>query len=182
MRKVRQSLSSSIDVFAAEEGADVQVSGCATEDADSPEDKRMITASTALVKPSLVLAVKDPSVAEKIMEAAKLDGIPVLHAASVEEAIELAKLSRPAVVVLEGYDLSPLEKALPDEDMRLDFPVVLVVEDERSAAQSGRGKHSDIELLIKPFSSAYVRTFIRASLLRTANHVGERQLRAARSG
>jgi len=111
------------------------------------------------------MAVKDPIAAKMIREAAQADDLTVIEVSSENQSLANGRPFQPSLIVLEWE---------PDHDAQLynkgarDIPIIIVapIEDEAVA----RAMTHVQEWLIKPFSSAYARTRIRACLLRTACH------------
>ena len=157
------------DIFAAAEGCKIELNGHA-----APSKIRGETSASgdsALLNPFLVLAVDDPQASAVIREAAHADGITVIEAGSPAQALATAHTLMPAVVVTENWPL--VSSFNPGSEPRdatpaFDVPVVVVADAPRKSDLAGGKEATGVEFLIKPFSAAYARTFIRASLLRTA--------------
>lgn len=112
------------------------------------------------------MAVKDPIAADTIREAAQADDITVVEASSENQALSDGQPFRPSLIILEWQqDHDAIQ--LSNKSAR-DIPIIFVapIEDEAIV----RAKTQVKEWLVKPFSSAYARTRIRACLLRTACH------------
>jgi phosphoribosyl 1,2-cyclic phosphodiesterase/DNA-binding response OmpR family regulator len=155
-----------LDIFAAAEGQSLTL---------RPQERRVAgNAATTLNTPSLaspllLMAVSDPATANKIREAAQADGITILEAGGVTEALNTAQSVQPSLVILEieSDEVDALEDHTCTHRLgevpALDIPILIVADKENAARQAA------VEgWLIKPFSSAYVRTRIQACLLRTA--------------
>ena len=151
-----------LDIFAAAEGQQVRL-----KESDNASHLTICTDATlsgapALVSPLLLMAVKDPVAASTIREAAQADDIALLEVKSADEAMATAEPVRPSLIIIEAGrgDVDPDKGSGPANDV----PILVVAEKEEAAwtntAVAG--------WLIKPFSSAYARTRIRACLLRTA--------------
>jgi DNA-binding response OmpR family regulator len=154
-----------LDIFAAAEGQSLTL---------RPQERRVAgNAATTLNTPSLaspllLMAVSDPSTANKIREAAQADGITIFEAGSITEALNTAQSVQPSLVILEieSDEVDAVEDHTWTHRLgklpALDIPILIVADKENAARQAV------VEgWLIKPFSSAYVRTRIRACLLRT---------------
>jgi len=110
------------------------------------------------------MAVKDPIAAKTIREAAQTDDLTVVGASSENQSLANGRPFQPSLIVLEwqeDYDALQLSNKSAS-----DIPIIVVapIEDEAIA----RVKTQVQEWLIKPFSSAYARTRIRACFARRA--------------
>jgi DNA-binding response OmpR family regulator len=114
------------------------------------------------------MAVKDPVAANTLREAAQADDIAVLESGSVNEALATARSVQPSLIILEWglSDVDSLERVqgMGNEPAN-DVPILVVADQEEMLAWT---KLALTGWLIRPFSSAYARTRIRACLLRTA--------------
>lgn len=159
-------------IFAAAEGQVLELK--ASEEA-SPSPRQAMSSepwildAPALVNPTLLMAVEDRVAAQTIRQAAQADDIVVLEAASFAEALATERSVQPSLIILERRrgDSDALElfkKVRGAEEGRADeIPIIIVADDEEALAWTKAGV---TDWLIKPFSSAYARTRIRASLLR----------------
>jgi phosphoribosyl 1,2-cyclic phosphodiesterase len=169
VRKARDdqcNMSPGLEIFAAAEGQSLELRG---RDRPVTSNEATILNTPALATPLLLMAVKDPLAANTIREAAQADGITVLESGGVTEALNIAQSVQPSLVILEWEpdDANAVEGykgAHRLGDVRaLDVPILFVADEETVRAQT-----AETGWLIKPFSSAYARTRIRACLLRTA--------------
>lgn len=161
-----------LDIFAAAEGREIELKGRAISSRSTPKELGPQSHASALVNPSLVLAVDDTLASQTIREAATSDGITVIEVNDADQALEIARASMPAVAVIEigngSFDrLRSAQPAHNDQIAAVAVPIV-VVTDEVHLSAAGTREAPGIDVLSKPFSAAYARTFIRASLLRTA--------------
>lgn len=146
-----------LDIFAAAEGQNLELQ--LTEGA-IVSDEAPISSTPALATPVILMAVRDPIAADTIRGAAQEDGIALLEAGRADEALSTATTAQPSLVILEwGPETADL---LAREDVAArDIPIVVVADEEHLSANAVS------DWLIRPFSSAYARTRIRACLLRT---------------
>jgi phosphoribosyl 1,2-cyclic phosphodiesterase len=146
-----------LDIFAAAEGQNLELQ--LTEGA-IVSDEAPISSTPALATPVILMAVRDPIAADTIRGAAQEDGIALLEVGRADEALSTATTAQPSLVILEwGPETADL---LAREDVAArDIPIVVVADEEHLSANAVS------DWLIRPFSSAYARTRIRACLLRT---------------
>jgi DNA-binding response OmpR family regulator len=115
------------------------------------------------------MVVRDPAAITTIREAAQADGVTVMEAASLSEALNAAQAVQSSLVILEfdPDDADALKQHTRvlklRDDRALDIPILIVADEESMVAQA-----EVTGWLIRPFSAAYARTRIRACLLRTA--------------
>jgi phosphoribosyl 1,2-cyclic phosphodiesterase/CheY-like chemotaxis protein len=163
-------LSASIEVFAASEGKAVCVKGEAKRSA-----KGHASAGPAIADPSalreavLLMAVADRSAAEALLEGAHADAIPVLEARSGDDVLRAIEENMPSLIILERRqrdgDALDLCAQIRGIFPTLAVPIIIVADVQELQAGVAAGV---TDWLIRPFSSAYARTRIRAWLLRTA--------------
>ena len=157
IRSEEANAAAKLDIFAAAEGKSLELQ--LTEGAIASEVPP-ISSMPALATPVILMAVKDPIAAGTIRGAAREDGIAMLEAGRADEALSTATTTQPSLVILEwGPETADL---LTHEDVAArDIPLVVVSDEEHLSAKAVS------DWLIRPFSSAYARTRIRACLLRT---------------
>jgi phosphoribosyl 1,2-cyclic phosphodiesterase len=165
-------IASALDIFSAAEGRDLELKASD----QAPPRRAMSSAATisdvtALISPLLLMAVEDPVAADTIREAAQADDVAVVEVDSVNEVFATAQPVQPSLIVLgpersDGDALVPCKMARVIEDARSHDIPIMVVADEGDVLTRTELAVSD--WLIRPFSSAYARTRIRACLLRKA--------------
>ena len=158
-----------LDVFAAAEGHLLELKAtCAPQLRMRTMSNEATSSSTpALVSTLILMAVADPVAVGTIKEAAEADGIAVVEVGSAKEALVAIPAVQPSLMILEwGCDADALEQFMRDVrgGPANDMPILIVADEEKSFAQT---ESTDLEWVIKPFSTAYARTRIRACLLRT---------------
>jgi phosphoribosyl 1,2-cyclic phosphodiesterase len=145
-----------LDIFAAAEGQslDLQLTDRII------SDETRISSTPALATPVILMCVKDPVAADTIRGASRDDGISMLEAGGADEALSTAIAAQPSLVILEwGSETADLLAGV--NAAARDIPIVVVADEEHLSAKAVS------DWLIRPFSSAYARTRIRACLLRT---------------
>jgi len=152
-----------LDIFAAAEGQEVHLK--ARDNAPRPaiSTDAALSDATALVSLLVLMAVKDPIAANTIREAVQADDIALVEVESANEALTTAQSVRPSLIIIEAgqSDADPGKGGRSTNDI----PILVVAEKEKALAWTNAAIAG---WLIKPFSSAYARTRIRACLLRTA--------------
>jgi phosphoribosyl 1,2-cyclic phosphodiesterase len=165
-------MGAALEISAAAEGEtiDLQV----THDSHTPRsivEPASIVDQVALVNPLIVMVVKDKKAAATIREAANSDNIPILEIDSIAEALNQEPLLEPSLIVLEEGRHRADAVAISELSTRADaasghdVPVLVVAEQETERPPLA-AVHWD--WLVKPFSSAYARTRLRAAILRSA--------------
>ncbi len=186
LRAVLRSCGSTLEVFAAAEGQSLEVEPSL---ARRPNNGAVETNARAAISPvpanqSVVLALCDPVSAATFAAAVEAEKIP-FHTFSDPSAIPgYVNAEHPSMVVLDHcpprVDGLAICRAIrngssPDNrradhhaDSQADsqsLPVILLADREDTAAGEAAGV---TEWIVKPFTSSYVRTKVRAWILRTA--------------
>ena len=163
-----RSITTGLDVFAAAEGDVFELkAACAPQLRISTMRSEATSSSTpALVSALILMAVTDPVAANTIKEAAQADGIAVVGVGSAKEALAAMPAVQPSLIILEwgqgdADGLAQFMKLTREGPVK-DMPILIVADEDNVFAQS----ESSLEWVIKPFSTAYARTRIRACLLR----------------
>lgn len=158
-------ISPPLEIFAAAEGQELTLRAYGNALAPAISGQTRNSNAADLARPLLLMTVKDPIAANTIREAAQADDITVVEANSENHALANGHPFQPSLIVLEWEED---QDALQLHNKSAgDIPTIVVapIEDEAITA-----KTQVQEWLIKPFSSAYARTRIRACLLRKACH------------
>jgi phosphoribosyl 1,2-cyclic phosphodiesterase/CheY-like chemotaxis protein len=164
-----QSAESPLQVFAAVEGEVVEVQPSRSKPAErsAAQFPAMASVEPALAERSVLLGVVDPSMAAVLSEAIRAEGIRFNLFSAIDEAEKLIKIDPPSLVILE-HDNSKGDGMATCRAIRqikdYETPVVMIAAQEDSAAGAAAGVS---DWLIKPFTSSYARTKIRAWVLRT---------------
>jgi DNA-binding response OmpR family regulator len=157
------------EVLAASEGATLFIKGEGRPRARAARDATAITDPPAAHNPLLLLAVTDHSIVDTLLDIARADQIPVVEAHSSEAVLRAIGDELPSLIILEQEKNTLGALQLCSKIRKLhagsDLPVVIVADSEDMLAGQAYGV---TDWLIRPFSSAYARTRIRAWLLRMA--------------
>jgi CheY-like chemotaxis protein len=160
---------SPVDVFAAAEGQILELeASVARPGAPAAEAfPAMAAVQPALAEHAVLLGVADSGLVALLSEAAHAEGIEVHLFVGIDAARTLIRTHHPALVLLE-HDPASVDglttcRAIRAEDGEVPLVVIAAQEDQARGAECGV-----TEWLIRPFSASYVRTKIRAWVLRTA--------------
>ena len=164
---------SPLDVFAAVEGQIVEVAPSRPQDSarQAGDFQAETPIELALVEPSVLLGVADTKLAAALSEAIRAEGIHATLFSDIDEVKELIAKDRPSLAILEhdppridGMDTCrAIRRQENNGEHRLPVVMIAGLEDLDSGVAAGV-----TDWLIKPFTSAYARTKIRAWVLRTA--------------
>ena len=165
LRDTLQVAGSPLQVFAATEGEVIEVEPSVSKSPERPVIQFPATARVvpALAERSVLLGIVDPGLAALVSDAIRAEGIRPHLFSNIDEARELIDKEIPSLVVLEHEKGSvdgmttcrAIRQIIGDE-----APVIMVAEQEEPAAGVA-------EWLIKPLTSSFARTKIRAWVLRT---------------
>jgi phosphoribosyl 1,2-cyclic phosphodiesterase len=178
--KVRDS--SSLDVFAAAEGKIVEI---ATPSIKRPaghirELQAEMPVQQSSVRQTVLFHIEDMRTVAVLSRAVRAEGICAKPFSNIDEARMLIMQDRPLLMILEhdpprinGINMCrTIRREANIDEPRL--PVLIVAERED---QDTRGAAGVTDWLIKPYTLAYLRTRIRAWILRSACHrIRERRL------
>jgi CheY-like chemotaxis protein len=164
---------SPLDVFAAVEGQIVEVAPSRQQDSarQAGDFQAETPIESALVESSVLLGVADTKLAAALSEAIRAEGIHATLFSDIDEVKELIAKDRPSLAILEhdppridGMDTCrAIRRQENNGEHRLPVVMIAGLEDSDSGVAAGV-----TDWLIKPFTSAYARTKIRAWVLRTA--------------
>lgn len=128
------------------------------------------------LRTKLLIAHDDPEVRRLVTEALRPDGPRIIPAEDGPTALRLARAEHPALILLgrnlpgiDGLDISRALRADGDQRLR-DVPVVLISgasAEEDMAAGFAAGV---TDYLTRPFSAQYLRSRVRAWLMRSGAH------------
>lgn len=162
-------VASAMEVMAATEGAALSIKG-EDQRADRAErNESAISEASALGNLLILMAVTDRSAAETLLDAAHADQVAVVETRSADALLCAIAEKLPSLIVLEKKEgtSDPLELCTKIRSLQRahDVPIIVVADTE----DCQRGITAGVtDWLIRPFSIAYVRTRLRAWLLRTA--------------
>jgi ribonuclease BN (tRNA processing enzyme) len=164
---------SRLEVFAAAEG---QVVDLKAAHAAAHEDAPRQFAATAAVEPALVersvlLHIADAATAGALSNAIRAEGLRPQFASDIHELERLVREDPPSLALIE-HDPPRIDgmaacRAIRMEGQDSGLPLVIVASRQDAASGEAAGV---TDWLIKPFSESFIRTKVRAWVLRTACH------------
>jgi phosphoribosyl 1,2-cyclic phosphodiesterase/DNA-binding response OmpR family regulator len=181
---------SSLEIFAAAEGQLIELT------ATSPAPKRPMPPPAEEAKEPtheargkhVLLAIQHEATAVQVQEALRADGLRTSRMGSAEEINQLLERETPALVLIEhspgvqdGLKFSRDLRRMVDSQAR-DLPIVLMADGVCAEHLEACLAEDGTDLLLRPFSSAHVRTKARAWLLRTISHWAPAELPADEPG
>ncbi len=164
-------LDSPLEVFAAAEGKEIEL-GTVTDPAPSrmtAEFSAVTPVTPALWEHVILLGIADSTTAGMLSEAAQAENIQVLVEEDADSTLRVFKSDQPSLVILDeqlaGNNALEVCRAIRSlgDDFAREMPIIIVADEEDVAAGITA---SVTDWLIKPFSSEYARTRIRAWVLR----------------
>jgi GAF domain-containing protein len=160
-----------MEVLAAIEGSAITIEGDRQRRRPTAHNETAVPTAADLGDPLVVLDVADHLASDTLLNAAYADRIKVLEARSQDDVLQAIEEKTPSLIILERTEgcPDPLDfcKNLRAHEATRDIPVIVVADIEDPEAGTAAGV---TDWLIRPFSSAYARTRIRAWLLRTRIH------------
>jgi phosphoribosyl 1,2-cyclic phosphodiesterase/DNA-binding response OmpR family regulator len=166
---------SRMEIFAAAEGQIVELKASIAKAAEHPtgEFQAETSIEPAFVRRPVLLGTIDPNVTAVLSEALRAEGIATQFASDGDTARKLILKDRPSLAMLEhespridGMEICrTIRSGLVADDSEL--PIIMVAARQDLAAGIAAGV---TDWLIKPFTSSYARTKLRAWILRTACH------------
>ena len=164
-----QAGASAMQILAATEGLALSIKGEGQLKRRVEHNGSAISDASALGNPLVLIAVTDRSAADTLLDAAHADQVPVVETRSADALLRAIVEKQPSLVVLEhnmdSSDALELSSKIRTLQAARDVPVVVVADAEDRKGGMAAGV---TDWLIRPFSSAYARTRLRAWLLRTA--------------
>jgi len=163
-----QTAAAQLQVFAASEGEIIEVRPSGAESSERPTPQKfpaMAPVKPALAERSVLLGVADPNLVAMLSEIIRAEGMRFSLFTAIDEARNLINTDRPSLVILEHTKAVIDGIAACDEIRQIEddeTPVIVVAAQEDLEVASGVS-----DWLIKPFTSSYARTKIRAWVLRT---------------
>ena len=167
---------SELEVFAAAEGMVIDVTPSAPP--RQPVATAPVAASTSvpdeMLDQTVLLALDQPELRERLMEAVMADGLKLRTAADSDAVLKPAPAAPPSLLMLghrlAGRDGLELVRAVRKgvEAYDKDVPIVLVAASEAEADRAAGAEAGITDWLVAPFSMLYARTRVRAWALRQA--------------
>jgi phosphoribosyl 1,2-cyclic phosphodiesterase len=164
---------STMEVFAAAEGMVLELdrhSAVTSSIAAPPETARTNPALRSADR-SVLVAVVDPRVDQRLGDAIRADGLRLLTVQEGNTVASLVRSERPSLIFvqrgLKDVDVLQLCRSLRRDPVSTakDVPIVMAREGENPAEQQLEAEAGISDWLIWPFSEMYARTRIRAWLL-----------------
>jgi len=170
----RRQAGAALDVFAAAEGPAFDVARTAA--GPGPNGPAPFAAQTSvpadLLEQSVVIALDDPMLRERLAEAARADGLAVATAAHGDDIVARLRAAPVSLLLLGrrlgGRDGLELCRGLRKDAGGSDLPIVIVADGEAEADRAAGAEAGVTDWLVAPFSTLYARTRIRAWALRQA--------------
>jgi phosphoribosyl 1,2-cyclic phosphodiesterase/FixJ family two-component response regulator len=166
---------SRLRIFAASEGQVVELESPVSKGQDrrTAAFQAKTPIEPALVERSVLLGTVDPNITAVLSEAIRAEGINVRFASDGDAVRKRIAQDRPSLVMLE-YNTPRIDGLEICRAVRSEFvvdesklPIVMVAAREDPPAGVAAGV---TDWLVKPFTSSYVRTKVRAWVLRSACH------------
>jgi ribonuclease BN (tRNA processing enzyme)/CheY-like chemotaxis protein len=163
----------SLEVFAAAEGPVLEIKAHAGRKpkrlVDEPSAEAAV--SSRLSELIVLMGIADPSLNDLLWQTLHTEGVKVLRVTDGASALRLAQTDEPSLIILDRYlrgvdsleTCRAIRAASGSKDKQI--PIVIVAAQEDAAAGNAAGV---TDWLVKPFSTIYARTRMRAWLLRTA--------------
>ena len=159
-----------LEVFAAAEEMVIELEASADirKRKETGESSAVASIEPALLENQILIGIADETLGEQIQQAAQADHLRTLQAATSEDVLAIIRSTRLSLVILEdglGGGALATCRAIRDmdSDNARDLPVIIVADTE-----SDTGSEAGVtDWLIKPFSPEYVRTRMRAWVMRS---------------
>jgi DNA-binding response OmpR family regulator len=159
----------SVNIFAAREGQVVELEARPAKRTIDVTKSAEIPAEQKLASPVVLLQVADPRASAELSDALRAESIPVRPLGNIDAGSLSFVKDRPALAIIE-HDPSRIDGiafcgALRQHTPESALPILLVAKHEDTEAGTAVGVS---DWLIKPFTTAHVRTKVRTGLLRNA--------------
>jgi GAF domain-containing protein len=161
------------DIVAATEGSTIELRGARPR---SPVDVWMVSANSSAIAPRtnrVIVVAETAEVADALAAAARAERLEVATTADLREAFDIVQSEEPGIVLIEpftddgGFDLVAAIREL-GTTYGSDVPIIMVGRDEARWRPDSEETRIT-EWLVWPASSHYLRTKLRAWLLRRAS-------------
>jgi phosphoribosyl 1,2-cyclic phosphodiesterase/DNA-binding response OmpR family regulator len=173
LRSMLLTAGSTLEVCAAAEGQSIEVTPSIPRRVNSADasDRANTAIDFALEKRFVTLAVSNPASASIIAAAVKAEHVPLRAFSDPGQIAGSLQTERPSLVILEhnppiadGIAICRAIRQVSSADIQ-SLPVIMIADREDTAGGEAAGV---TEWITRPFTSALVRTKIRAWILRTA--------------
>jgi CheY-like chemotaxis protein len=173
-RRRASAAGSEVEIFAAAEGQEVRLVETAT---GAPRAGRATAPAIREGPHTVLVADDDPTIVQLLTLTLEPDGFRVVTANDGETALRLAKLERPALILLDwqmpgasGIEVTRALRSNDDPVLR-DVPVVLITSQSGEENTSAGFAAGVTDYLTKPFRPAHVRARVQAWLLRRHSEI-----------
>lgn len=175
LRAMLRAQASTLNIFAAAEGLRMELRHQPGTGAEhlTAEPAAEVGALPQLSQQTVLLGITDPSLYDELQRVLHTDGIRVLRADTGGSVLHAVQAAEPSLILLDRH-LHGIDSLDTCEAIRgsanansAEVPIVIVATQEEVAAGMAAGV---TDWLIKPFSTLYGRTRIRAWLMRVACH------------
>jgi len=162
-----------LDVFAAADRGSVDLESREESARTTPVGGASARYAPALEDEVVLLALDDPSAAVSVSEALRDDGLEVTVGDDAETTLTKAREQHPSLLVIErhltGGDALEICRSIRQEDAwGRDVPFIVVAAAENDVDRAQGESLGVTDWLVEPYTPAYLRTRIRAGLLRAA--------------
>jgi phosphoribosyl 1,2-cyclic phosphodiesterase/DNA-binding response OmpR family regulator len=164
------------EVFAAMEGASLKIeaTGAPRNDPAPGLARAIQVPALETVNPVVLIGVDDATYADVVSAAAKAEDLRLLQAAHAGEALELARAEHPGLCLLScdlaGGGALDVCRALRTDASSSDGVKVIAIAADGDQERRREGREAGIaDWLVWPFTQAYLRTKLRAWMLRIAS-------------
>jgi len=166
-------------VFAAAEGASITLTGRPADATSAGQDAHVAIDTGSIATLAILIVSADPALAQRLRDAVLAEGMSVAMANSADAALQAVRGAAPGLAIvtrrLGALDTVALCAQLRQEAGNAELPILMVAtgaEPADTLHTSGepapdRPPGEITDWLTAPFSPQYLRTRIRASLLRT---------------
>ncbi len=156
------------EVFAAEEGMEIELTGAGADAEELPEASGEATRKPALedLRRSVLLSVRSPDIGDVIRDAAQNEGLDIWEVSDPASVVKTAGGEQPGIVVLEDHDDVLAEARSIMDSSANNGADVAIFTVTRSGQRLIADGQSITEWLLWPCSAVYVRTKLHAALLR----------------
>ena len=160
------------EVFAAAEATTIELRGAPIASTERGSARAIVDPVIDDVGRSVLLAVRTPEIAAILRDAAKEEDLDLWETSDLDEAVEIARRERPAIVVLEDEEdsavVADFARAIGRMEKAPGSEISLIAVTASGGRPIGDDDIAITDSLQWPASAGYVRTKLRAWLLRRA--------------
>jgi DNA-binding response OmpR family regulator len=134
-----------------------------------------ISVPDEMLDQTVLVALDDPELRERLMEAVMADGLKLATAVDAQTVMKPPAAAPPSLLMLgrrlggrDGLEVARAVRKGSVEGYDKDVPIVLVASNESQADRSAGAEAGVTDWLVAPFSMLYARTRVRAWTLRQA--------------